>query len=162
MTLWGVRTHTDTHTHTPQLNSREKSDVTRNARLPSPGLPGAGQRVSGAKETNFTMGIQVNQLKAMFTFGVNSVFACAHAYVCVCAGTLVPWERVSRSSPPLWAKLGLLAHLREHKTWRCKAEGPRISEKCLWKYHKGISWMSAGVWEMGFDTTGPWLRRVGG
>lgn len=145
----------DKHTHRPKHNSLEKNCVTRNTRLSSPGLLRASRWVSDAKETNY--GNPTHQPKVMFTFGVNSVCACALAYLCV------HWSLGKEFNA--WACLceyGLFAYLREHKKQRCKAEVPKISQKSLWKCHKGISWMSVGLWEMGFDTTQSWLGRVGG
>lgn len=122
-------------------------------------LPGYWGQVGGCrmprKQTNY--GNPTHQPKVMFTFGVNSVCACALAYLCV------HWSLGKEFNA--WACLceyGLFAYLREHKKQRCKAEVPKISQKSLWKCHKGISWMSVGLWEMGFDTTQSWLGRVGG
>lgn len=77
------------------------------------------------------MGIQVTNPKAMFTFGVNSMFASAG--VCVCGRTLVPREPVSRSGPSVRAEHGPLAPPEGGiKHQRCKAEGTKnLPEKCL-------------------------------
>lgn len=161
MTPWGILriisvwnwTNTQINSNTIPL-SKMMSQESAVCRLQGYWGQDGGCRVL-RKQTKY--GNPTHQLKVMFTFGVNSVCACALEYVCghwSLGKKFYAWA--------LLCELGLFAYLRENKKLRCKAEVPKNSQKCLWKYHKGISWMSVGPWEMGFDTTQPWLDCVGG
>lgn len=137
--------------NTDQTQFPRAKMVSEETPCPSSGLlRDSGCRVP-RKRTNY--GNPAHWPNVTFTFEVNSVCAC----ICLCADIDPLGKSLMLGPSALCANTSYFAYEKQ----RCSAEVPKISQKCLWKCHKGISWMSEGLWEMGSATSQPSLSRVG-